>query len=120
MSDSNIHPQVEVFARNIVHYVRTHAHWAEMSYGERDIECGPSTDPERLRRLAPMTAITTHRAIVNRVADAIAEEVADLEEVVGGNAGWERAAARAAIAELQALGLLDLPENGNPPSPLSP
>ena len=47
------------------------------------------------------------RIIIDHVADAIAEGVADLEEIVGGNAGWERAAARAAIAELVDLGLLD-------------
>lgn len=57
---------------------------------------------------------TGQRVIVDRVADAIVEEVADLEEVVGGNAGWERAAARAAIAELQRLGLLQYGSTGAP------
>jgi hypothetical protein len=57
------------------------------------------------------------RVILDHVADAIAEEVADLEEIVGGNAGWDRAAARAAIAELRRLGLMDAPDHGRSVGP---
>jgi hypothetical protein len=52
------------------------------------------------------------RIIIDHLADAIAEEVADLEEVVGGNAGWDRAAARAALAEMRRLGLIDAADHG--------